>query len=168
MIIRRNWKVGRVKNRNRRISIALLIAALALFVAFHVLPGFNHKNPGWKVWARLWMDLRTPQDLLRYPEDAVIEICFLNIALLIVAAPFLTQVWLKSRLAWWFVTAVSGLVAGGNLGMLLVNNSMPDLGSGGWCLLIALVLNFTGLLLARPQWLKKSDLPFPPESPAAD
>ncbi len=113
------------------------------------------------------MDLRTPQDLLRYPEDAVIEICFLNIALLIVAAPFLTQVWLKSRLAWWFATAVSGLVAGGNLGMLLVNNSMPDLGSGGWCLLIALILNFIGLLLARPQWLKKSGLPFPPESHSA-
>ena len=46
VIIRRNWKVGRVKNRNRRISIALLSAALALFVAFHVLPGFNHKNQG--------------------------------------------------------------------------------------------------------------------------
>jgi hypothetical protein len=156
-----------VKNRNGRISIALLTAALALFVTFHLLPGFNHKNPGWKVWARLWRDLQAPEDLLRYPEDAVIIFCILNVALLIVAAPFLTQVWLKSRLAWWFATTISGLVAGGYLGGLLVNNSLPNLGSGGWCLLIALILNFTGLLLARPQWLKKSGVLLPPGSESA-
>ena len=82
---------------------------------------------------------------------------FLNFSLLIVVSPILKNVWPKSRLAWWGAVIFSGLAAAGFWAMLYQGTGFnPDL--GGWCLLLAPVLNFIGLLLARPQWLERKQL----------
>ena len=154
---------------NRTLSMAFLIASLGLFVAFHFLPGFGHPESGWRVWQGVWRELRNMNFTFSGSGSAetILLVSFLNFSLLIVGAPFLKSVWPKSRLAWCLAVSFSGLAAGGFLVMYCVSGSKSNPGTGGWCLLFAPVLNFVGLLLARPQWLKKSGNPFPPYSHSA-
>jgi hypothetical protein len=156
-------------DRQRILSMAFLIAALGLFVAFHFLPGFGQPECGWNVWHDVWRELRHMNFTFSGSGSAgtFVLVSFLNFSLLIVGAPFLKSVWPKSRLAWCLAVSFSGLAAGGFLAMYCVSGSTSKPGAGGWCLLLAPVLNFVGLLLARPQWLKKSGLPFPPENHSA-
>lgn len=153
MILPVKHKAGRVQTGERNIaSTTLLIAALVLFVAFHFLPGFQEKA-GWVVWHELFeslsMLLESPGSCFWEPTGAVAIASFLTFSLLIVASPFLTEVWRKSRLAWWFGAIFSGLTSLGFSAMVLMENSNSDLEAGGWCLLVAPWLNFMGLILAR-------------------
>lgn len=130
----------------------MLVAALVLFVAFHFLPGFQEKA-GWVVWHQLFellsMLLESPDSSFLEPTGAVAIASFLTFSLLIVTSPFLTEVWRKSRLAWWFAMSFSGLTTVGFSAMILLENSNSNLEAGGWCLLVAPWLNFMGLILAR-------------------
>ena len=83
------------------------------------------------------------------PDSVVMITSFLTFTLLIVASPFLTNVWMKSRLARGLVTTFSGLAAAGFWVMYFLRGEYRDLGVGGWCLLISTVVNFAGLLLVR-------------------
>jgi hypothetical protein len=142
--------------------MTLLVAALVFFAAFHLLPGFD-EQAGWRVWPNLGeiliMLLKSPDSILLEPDGAVAIASFLTVSLLIVASPFLTNVWRKSRLAWWIVVIFSGLTSAGFSAVILMENSISELESGAWCLLISPGLNFIGLLLVRG---KSPEPGFPP------
>lgn len=136
-----------------------LIAALVLFVAYNILPDQGGRDVGWHIWPELWKDmLHDPQSFFRDSKLGIIISSFLCFSLIIVVSPFLKNVWPKSRLAWWGVMAFSGLTSVGFWGVFCVKSSNQSLGTGLWCLLFAPVLNFIGLLLARPQWLERKHL----------
>ncbi len=143
----------------RGISIALLVAALLLFVAFHFLPGFETEEVGWSVWRDLWKVMLEPQQL-NDPQSAVLIASFLTFSLLIVASPFLTEVWTKSRLAWGFALTFCGLASAG-FWVMIFSDSPSDPEPGGWCLMIAPLLNFAGLLLARGETPESGIKSFP-------
>ena len=128
--------------------MASLFAALALFVAFHFLPsvGYQHQEKGWKVWLRLCGDVWKPTSL--DGQDALIIAVFLNFSLVIVVTPFLKDVLSRSRLAWWGAVVFSGLPGVLFCALFLVFGKFEKLGLGNWCLMLALVLNLLGLLLA--------------------
>jgi hypothetical protein len=142
--------------------MTLLVAALVFFAAFHLLPGFD-EQAGWRIWPNLGGLLsrlmKSPDSLLLGPTGAVAIASFLTFSLLIVASPFLTNVWRKSRLAWWIVVIFSGVTSAGFLVSILTQNPISELDTGAWCLLISPGLNFIGLLLARG---KSPDAGFPP------
>ena len=129
--------------------MALLIAALVLFVAFHFLKGFGSRYVGWHVWYEISNAIWRPKDLFEQPKTAVIISSFLTFSLLILASPFLGCVWVKSRLAWWMAVIFSSLTVTGFWVLMFARNPTSTIQSGGWCLLIAPLLNFAGLVLAR-------------------
>lgn len=151
----------------RILSMVFLITGLVLFVAMHYLPmsrlGDDH---GWDRWIGIGQEIRrliTSGE----PQTAMPMASFLTSSLLIVVSPFLRNVWVKSLLAWSVAVIFSGMAAAVILVIVSKDTSVGSLSLGGWCLMISPVLNFVGLLLARPQWLKKSGLPFPPENHSA-
>lgn len=75
----------------------------------------------------------------------------LNFSLLIIVAPFVAKALSVSRFVWCFVTIFSGLAVAAFWWVVLVSDSTQKPYLGGWCLIIALFLNFTGLLLAGPR-----------------
>ncbi len=146
----------------RILSMVFLIAALVLFTAFHFLPLMRNSNDfGWKLWKDIVQVVMSPRALGEWPAGLIVS-SFVTFSLLIVASPFLGNVWVKSLLAWSIVVICSGVAAAGF--PVIFQGHWDDLRVGGWCLIISPVLNFVGLLLTRPQWLKKSRLPFPPEN----
>ncbi|MES2922118.1 MAG: hypothetical protein V4819_11255 [Verrucomicrobiota bacterium] len=158
--------------RQRILSMAFLITALGLFTAMHFLPvDRSDDERGWLMWKLIWVVIWLAR---KYPGFdylglAVGLFSFLTLSLLIVASPFLGNVWVKSLLAWSVVVIFSGVAAAGFCFWVLGLDgiSTGNLRFGGWCLLIAPVLNFIGLLLARPKWLQRSGISFPSESQAA-
>ena len=149
----------------RILSMAFLITALVLFAAFHFLPLTRYdKDSGWELWKGMVQVALSPSSLREWQTGLAVS-SFVTFSLLIVASPFLGNVWVKSLLGWSVVVVSSGMAAAGF--PVIFEGDWDDLGVGGWCLIISPVLNFVGLLLARPQWLKKSGLPFPPESHSA-
>lgn len=149
----------RVDRIRQKVALALLIAALLLFAAFHFLPVGTNSDDGGDVWRGLWRLLQRPQRLWGMPDSVVMITSFLTFTLLIVASPFLTNVWMKSRLARGLVTTFSGLAAAGFWVMYFLRGEYRDLGVGGWCLLISTVVNFAGLLLVRGNTLKSATMP---------
>ncbi len=133
--------------------MAFLILAPLLFVAFHFLPGFETEEVGWTVWRDLWKVMLEPQQLMD-SQSAVLIASFLTFSLLIVASPFLTEVWTKSRLAWGFALTFSGLASAG-FWVMIFSGPPSDPEPGGWCLMIAPLLNFAGLLLI-PAYVPKT------------
>jgi hypothetical protein len=109
----------------------------------------NLPRPGWHFWPRLWRDLQDPINLVHGTEDGIALASILNFSLLITVSPFLTNVWIRSRIAWWFATICSGLAAAALWWLFFVNNPDSPPRAGIWCLLFAPLLNFFGLLLAR-------------------
>ncbi len=149
-----------MKRLRMLISWLLLVGAFVVFLAAHGLPAFGEEDRGWSTWVDLWVLLRNPDDLLE-PLLAVAVASFLTFTLLILTAPFLQSVWRRSRLVWWLATGFSGLATLGFLTMLVMEHSEGSTyGSGGWCFMIAPVLNFAGLVAAWPGW--RSDA-FPAE-----
>jgi hypothetical protein len=131
------------------LSMAFLVAALLLFVAFHFLWGFGNDEPGWHSWIDVGQAFRNPSEFLDDPNRAVAIVSFLTFSLLILASPFLTPVWTKSRLGWWIAVVFSALAAGAFWVMIFTRGSHQSLGPGGFCLVMAPMLNVAGLLLAR-------------------
>ena len=148
----------------RFVVLVLLVAALLLFVAFHLMH-LKTGERGWDTWRGIWEIFHQPEVILKVPMLAMAVASFLMFSILVVASPFLTGVWTRSRLAWIVAIISSGLVTGVVWG--IYQNRPGHLSAGEWCLMISLMLNFVGLLLARPRWLKKSGPSWSPESHAA-
>jgi hypothetical protein len=151
----------------RILSMVFLIAALGMFTAMHFLPMSRlGDDRGWELWIGIGQAIRrliTSGE----PQLAVALASFLTSSLLIVASPFLGSVWVKSLMAWLVVLIFSG-VAAAEFGLMVFKDILAGgLSSGGWYLMISTVLNFVGLLLARPQWLKKSGPSLPAEGQSA-
>jgi hypothetical protein len=128
----------------------LLTSALALFVAFHFLPmEAEFRIPGWRIWPDLVAILLHPNRAGNEPLVWIAIASFLNFSLLITASPFLGQVWRKSRIAWWLAVIFSGLSAIGIWAFYLTSPTNAPLLLGFGFILIAPILNFIGLLLAR-------------------
>lgn len=145
-----NRNADLVETQSRQlISKAFLIAALVLFVTWHFLPCFDDPEQGWHVWPSIWRTLLDPESLTHNPQAAIAIASILNFSLLILVSPFLMQVWSKSPLAWWFATIFSGLAAAGFWGIFVIAGEAQSPHLGGWCVLLAPLLNFFGLLLAR-------------------
>ncbi|MES2924726.1 MAG: hypothetical protein V4819_24445 [Verrucomicrobiota bacterium] len=152
----------------RILSMVFLIAALALFVTMHILPlSREDANGGWVLWIAIWELMHDPR-LIGDSQVTMVVTSLLTCSLLIIASPFLGNVWVKSLLAWLIVLIFSGVATAGFWFMILKDSSVGSLSSGMWCLMISPVLNFAGLLLARPQWLEKSGPSFPPECQAVN
>ena len=130
------------------LSKVSLSAALGLFIAFHFLHGFGNPEQGWTVWKDIADLFRDSWEQLGEPQLAIVVASFLMFSLLLVTSPFLGAVWRKSLLAWSVATASSGLAALGFWTMILVI-APTTYGSGGICLMLAPLLNFAGLMLAR-------------------
>jgi hypothetical protein len=149
-----------MKRLRMLISWLLLVGAFVVFLAAHGLPAFGEEDRGWSTWVDLWVLLGDVDDLLD-PLLAVGAASFLTFTVLIVVAPFIHWVWRRSRLVWWLATGFSGLAMLGFLTMIRVDHSEGAIyGAGGWCFMIAPVLNFAGLVAAWPGW--RSDA-FPAE-----
>lgn len=150
------------------LSMTFLITALLLFVAFNILPSIHDSKGGWRIWPELCEEMWDhSQFLFREPKICIELASFLCISLLIVVCPFFKNVWSKSRMTWRMAVIFSGLTAAVFWGLFCIHGFNPSPRLGLWCLLFAPVLNFIGLLLARPQWLKKSGPSWPPESESA-
>ena len=145
--------------------MVLLIAALVLFTAMHFLPLVRSDNSGWKLWIYIGMRFHDPSFL--GSRGAVVIFSFLTFSLLIVGSPFLGNIWVKSLLSWSMAVIFSGVAAAGFWVIVDKPTLEGGFSSGMWCLMISPLLNFAGLLVARPQWLKKSGLPLRKESHAA-
>jgi hypothetical protein len=130
--------------------MAFFVAAGLLFIAFHFLPLTGQKNlPGWEVWGFVRDAFEYPFGMLRKPFAAIVVVSFLSFSILITACPFVGSVLEKSRLGWWLAVVFSIAASGGFWGVLLVSGNDMSCGPGGFCLIMAPLLNFVGLLLAR-------------------
>ena len=145
------------RSMQKIVSMSLLISALVLFGIFHFYPfSVDDKSIGWSFWLNLVPILQDPILL----EDGLLVMSvasFLMVTLLILASPFLSAIWNKSKLAWSVALTCSGLATASLWIIAALINDFARLQAGGWCLMFAPVLNFSGLLLAR----EKS----PPRSP---
>ena len=152
----------------RILSMAFFVVAAGLFIAMHFLPMSRiGDDGGWMLWIGIWeviWDLR----LIGDSQTTILVTSLLTFSLLIVASPFVGNVWVKSLLAWSVVVIFSGVSTAAFWFIIFTDTSAGHLSSGLRCLMFSPVLNFTGLLLARPQWLKQAGPPFNPESQAVD
>ncbi len=133
------------------ISKTFLFLALGVFIAFHFLRAFDEMR-GWMLWLEVGEILQNPSNLLDDPAAGAILSLFFMATLLIPSSPFLGPVWIRSKLAWGVCTFFAGVAAAGWWVWLftLVLHEVPmELIGGGWCLIAAPTLNFTGLLWAR-------------------
>ena len=142
------------------VSMTFLVASLVMFVAFHFLPCGDDLR-GWTIWRDVWRILQNPLDILSSVRQMIALASFLNFALLILAAPFLSAIWQKSRLAWGIALGCSGAAASGFWILLALEPPNDPLPIGGWFLFLSPVLNFIGLLFARGGLLPKMDSPAP-------
>lgn len=154
-----------MENKNRQhASTAILIAALLMFVGFHFFQGFGFTKHGWEAWVEIGRLTQNPRQLMdMHWHERMRLAAFLNFSLLIVASPFLKNVWPKSRLVWGAAVFFSGLAATPFLlvyaiGSIGIPGHRP--GVGGVCLLLAPVTNLVGLLLAMPKFRPRSSTPF--------
>jgi hypothetical protein len=146
----------------RLLSFEFLIAASGTYILMLFLPSSrNDDDLGWESWAMLLQLLMYDPSSLGEWRMALGISSFATLSLLIAVSPFLGNIWVKSLLAWAIVVSFSALATGCYL--LLVSSEWSGLSVGGWFMVISPVLNFVGLLLARPQWLKKPGTSFPPE-----
>ena len=139
-------------------SMAFLLVALALFVAFHFLPFHGRYDKGWTVWTGIW-EIVSDRILPKGP-DIVATTAFINFSMMIVVSPFLKNVWPKSRLAWWVAVVFSGLTGAAIWMVFLIYGRISDLRFAEWCLLFAPLMNFIGLLLARDKPRQSAILSF--------
>lgn len=121
------------KPNRQMVSMALLIAALVLFVAFHFLPHYTQGARGFHMWLGVKNVLRNSTFITEEPFFVMGLACFFDIALLTVISPFLIQVWSKSCPAWWLATISSGLGGVGYwvvFGFIYPSNASPNWGDG--------------------------------------
>jgi len=132
-----------------RIALGLLIAAVAAFASFNLLP-WKPEVPKFDAGWKIWVEVFSPRNLRPGPNLLPIT-GILAGALIIVSGPFLVPVLRSSRLIWWTAAVVSGMAMVAFTGSLVVmvirTNFQP--GSGMCAVVVAQVLNFAGILSIR-------------------
>lgn len=144
------------------LSKAFLGASVIAFGSFHFIGDpLAGGDAGWTVWRELWEIATNPSSV----DDAFSWVgiaSFLLASLLLVTAPFLGGVWLKSKLVWWLSLVLSGIAAVGVVGVMLINTLAAE--SGIPAVLIVLMaaygLNFLGILFARVGTPSPDVMPF--------
>lgn len=131
-----------------RLALALFCGSLASFILFNLFPGLGSEARGWTIWFEILEEVQNP-DLFRDTRDLISIASLLSLLALVTASPFLIQVYLKSRLAWWLATLMAGISTLALWVIVLVMVELQWIGLGGWCLLAAPALNFAGLLSLR-------------------
>jgi hypothetical protein len=134
------------------VALAVILTALAAFLAFHVSPfRAGGEETGWVVWVEAANFLSDPE--WSETRSLIGFSTFISGALLIVASPFLVPFLRLSRLSWWVAVLSSGMIMTGQGGLIVVTHyideSSETSGPALPCLIAALVLNFTGLLFIR-------------------
>lgn len=132
------------------ISRSFLILALLLFITFHLIR-FSGTEYGWHIWLEIVDMVKRPNEFTE-PSAALMFAAFLTTSLLIPASPFLGPVWIKSRLAWFVVLLLSGVVAISFLlfaFFIISIDGAERLNAGLLAFIAAPCFNFTGILLAR-------------------
>lgn len=137
-----------------RIARALLFAAFALLLGFHVLP-IGHQPPGsriergWRVWAGIWEDLG---DILRSSATQPMALVFLMGLItwffLSATSPFLVPLLIRSRTLWLISILMSALCLAG-FAVVLVRGSNFDWPAAMICLFASPVFHLAGLLCIR-------------------
>lgn len=134
------------------LGLCLLIAAVLMLAAFHLLPAFESPH-GWLVWEEVVDFFRFPSDPWGDPVSLIGILSFVSLCCWVVAAPFLSFVARRSRLTWWLMVLFSGLLAVGLCSVLVfgVRDSFEEIpwNPGSLCLFYAPVINLMGVLLIR-------------------
>lgn len=128
-----------------RLALVLFYGSLVSLILFNLLPGF-FKEDGWTIWVSILKVLQRP-DLLRDRETQILIASLLPLPVLITASPFLTKMYLKSRLTWWLATLLAGTSTLVLWFLFLSGEAWPNFGIR--CLLAAPALNLAGLLSLR-------------------
>lgn len=133
------------------VALAVLSTSLLAYVAFHLLPIEAYTDPeledrGWELWGEVYEFIKDPD--ANYSQEMIGVAGFLCSAFLIVVCPFLVPVMSRSRWLWWVMVLASGTAMCG-LGGIVLLAFIEEPGSGTYCLLAALALNFLGLLFIR-------------------
>lgn len=132
-----------------RLALGMHGAAVLLFLAYHLLPGFGI-DAGWVIWPELGNAVRDPR-IFEEPVALALFASFLMLTALIVASPFLSIAFRRSRLAWWLVTVMSGSAMVLLGGLILIHNDLGRLGPGGMSLLACPAFHFIGMLMIRKE-----------------
>jgi hypothetical protein len=132
-----------------RLALGMHGVAVLLFVAYHFLPGFG-VDFGWVVWPQIAESISDP-GIFKQPTVLAIVASFLMVTSLIVASPFLSIVFRRSRISWWLATVMSGLAMVVLGGLILTFNELDKLGPGEICLLASSVFHFIGMLMIRKE-----------------
>lgn len=130
------------------LALALFCGSMVSFILFNLLPGFGSGDRGWTIWLAILEAVQSPA-LFRELRDQISIASLLTLVVLVTASPFLIQVYLKSRLAWWLAFTMAGISTLALWFILLFTLQVPQMGFGGWCLLASPALNFAGLLSLR-------------------
>lgn len=148
----------------------LLLAALAMLIVFHFLPiDFSSKGRvirGWAIWENLLQLIRNPRWGYLIGDRGINTSTFLLNFVLIVSAPFLSSVWHRSKYAWCLAVSFSGIASGAYSWAFLAKcmSAKTSTSPAYWLLIIAPILNFLGLLLAR-RWRDAPRNPLPETHP---
>jgi hypothetical protein len=127
-----------------RVALALLIAALVCWIAFHLLPMDRGGGRGWELWRQI---LRAPRRGSMFGWENLLSISgFLTLALLVPASPFLAPLLRSSAPCRWLAVLASG-AALANFGGALAATHDSSFAFG--CLVASIVLNFIGLVCIR-------------------
>lgn len=129
-----------------RLALVLFSGSLVSLILFNLLPAFSSRERGWTIWVSIIEVIHRPA-LARDPTNQILIASFLTLPVLVTASPFLTQMYLKSRLTWWLATLMAGTSTSALWFILLSEDVRPNLGI--WCLLASPALNFVGLLSIR-------------------
>lgn len=129
-----------------RLALALFCGSLVSLLLFSLLPSLGGNQAGWIMWLSILEVFQMPA-LLSDPESQMFVASVLTVPVLVIASPFLTGMYLKSRLTWWLATLVAGTCTPALWSIILFGDAWPSFGI--WCLLAAPALNLAGLLSLR-------------------
>jgi len=144
--------------RMNQIALALLVTALTILIAFHLLPfdpslasteGNHHR--GWVIWEFI-MPALSFERLLFSPNRGALMIASLPLSMLLVAAsPFLIPLLSGSRPIWWITILLTSVCAAAVTWMVWELSvdpiTRPPKSIGTY--LASVYLNFLGLLFIR-------------------
>ena len=126
-------------------AVVLFWGSLTSLVFFNLLPSFRSHERGWNLWVNVTKSFWDPK-LLGKTVELITIASLLTLLVLVVASPFLVQVYFRSRVAWWLVTLMSVISTCAIWFIVFDMVSLRRIGLGGWCLLAAPALNLAGLL----------------------
>jgi len=126
------------------VALALLVAALVCWIAFHLLPMERDGGRGWELWRQI---LRAPKIGSMFGWKKLLPISgFLTLGLLVPASPFVTTLLRSSTPCRWLAMLASGAAFFGFGGAVAAS---LDSSYSFFCLVASMFLNFFGLVCIR-------------------